>query len=158
LLVNYNLVSTSYLYIEIIVHTVSTNKHSLERAISAYHLERPSDAGRSKSCLIRGFDMSFNMYLPARILFVAGELNNLHSQRMPGRKAVIVISKGKSARANGYLARTEEQLKLAGIETAVFDKVEPNPLKSMVVAGGAFAKENGCDFTVALGGRSRIKT
>jgi alcohol dehydrogenase len=100
--------------------------------------------------------MSFNMYLPARILFVAGELNNLHSQRMPGRKAAIVISKGKSARANGYLARTEEQLKLAGIETAVFDKVEPNPLKSMVVAGGAFAKENGCDFTVALGGGSCI--
>jgi len=77
---------------------------------------------------------------------------------MPGRKAVIVISKGKSARANGYLARTGEQMKLAGIETAVFDKVEPNPLRSTVVAGGAFAKENDCDFIVALGGGSCIKT
>ena len=100
--------------------------------------------------------MSFNMYVPTRILFGAGELNNLHSQRMPGRKALIVISKGKSARANGYLARTEEQLKLAGIETAVFDKVEANPLKSTVMAGGAFARENGCDFIVALGGGSCI--
>lgn len=96
------------------------------------------------------------MYVPTRILFGAGELNNLHSQRMPGRKALIVISKGKSARANGYLARTEEQLKLAGIETAVFDKVEANPLKSTVMAGGAFARENGCDFIVALGGGSCI--
>lgn len=96
------------------------------------------------------------MYVPTRILFGAGELNNLHSQRMPGRKALIVISKGKSARANGYLARTEVQLKLAGIETAVFDKVEANPLKSTVMAGGAFARENGCDFIVALGGGSCI--
>jgi alcohol dehydrogenase len=100
--------------------------------------------------------MSFNMYVPTRILFGAGELNNLHSQRMPGRKAMIVISMGKSARENGYLARTEEQLKLAGIETVVFDEVTANPLKSTVMAGGAFARENGCDFIVALGGGSCI--
>ncbi len=100
--------------------------------------------------------MSFNMYIPTRILFGAGELNNLHTQKMPGKKAMIVISSGKSARANGYLARTEEQLKLAGVETAVFDKVEANPLRSTVMAGGAFAKENGCDFIVALGGGSCI--
>jgi len=96
------------------------------------------------------------MYVPTRILFGAGELNNLHSQKMPGKKAMIVISKGKSARSYGYLARTEEQLKLAGIETVVFDKVEPNPLKSTVMAGGSFAKENGCDFIIALGGGSCI--
>jgi alcohol dehydrogenase len=100
--------------------------------------------------------MSFNMYVPTRILFGEGELNNLHSQRMPGRKAMIVISMGKSARESGYLARTEEQLKLAGIETVVFDEVTANPLKSTVMAGGAFARENGCDFIVALGGGSCI--
>lgn len=98
--------------------------------------------------------MSFNMYVPTRTLFGAGQLNNLHTQKMPGKKAMIVISNGKSARANGYLARTEEQLKLAGIETVVFDKVEANPLKSTVMAGGTFAKENSCDFIVALGGGS----
>jgi alcohol dehydrogenase len=100
--------------------------------------------------------MSFNMYVPTRILFGASELNNLHTQKMPGKKAMIAISNGKSARSNGYLARTEEQLKLAGIETVVFDKVEANPLKSTVMAGGALAKENGCDFIVALGGGSCI--
>lgn len=67
---------------------------------------------------------------------------------------MIVISNGKSATANGYLARTEEQLKLAGIETIVFGKVQANPLKSTVMAGGTFAKENNCDFIVALGGGS----
>ncbi len=100
--------------------------------------------------------MNFNMYVPTRILFGAGELNNLHAQKMPGKKALIVISSGKSARSNGYLARVEDQLKMAGIETAVFDRVEANPLRSTVMSGGAFAKENGCDFIVALGGGSSI--
>ena len=88
--------------------------------------------------------MSFNMYVPTRVLFGAGQLNNLNSQRMPGKKAIIVTSSGKSAKATGYLARTEEQLRLAGVETVVFDKVQPNPLKSTVMAGGAFGRENGC--------------
>lgn len=60
--------------------------------------------------------MSFNMYVPTRILFGAGELNNLHAQKMPGKKAMIVISNGKSARSNGYLARTERELILTGIK------------------------------------------
>ncbi|HWQ49202.1 MAG TPA: iron-containing alcohol dehydrogenase [Methanosarcina sp.] len=98
----------------------------------------------------------YNMYVPTRTLFGADQLSNLHTQKMPGKKAMIVISKGKSARANGYLERTEDQLKLAGIETIVFDKVEANPLKSTVMAGGTFAKENSCDFIVALGGGSCI--
>lgn len=98
--------------------------------------------------------MSFKMYIPTRVLFGAGQLGNLHAQKMPGKKAMIVISNGKSTRTNGYLARTEEQLKLAGVESTVFDKVEANPLKSTVMAGSAFAEENGCDFIVALGGGS----
>ncbi|MHB8107109.1 MAG: iron-containing alcohol dehydrogenase [Candidatus Cryosericum sp.] len=100
--------------------------------------------------------MSFDMYVPTRVLFGAGQLNNLKSQKMPGKKAMIVISNGKSTRANGYLARTEEQLHLAGVETIVFDKVEANPLKSTVMGGGAFARANSCDFIVALGGGSCI--
>ena len=100
--------------------------------------------------------MSFNMYVPTRILFGPGELNNLHEQEMPGKKAMVVISNGKSTKANGYLKRTEEQLKLAGVETVVFDKVESNPLKSTVMQGSAIARVNDCEFIVALGGGSCI--
>jgi alcohol dehydrogenase len=38
----------------------------------------------------------------------------------------------------------------------LFDKVEPNPLESTVMAGSVFAKENNCEFIVALGGGSCI--
>lgn len=98
--------------------------------------------------------MSFRMYVPTRIVFGAGKLSKLHSQKLPGKKAMIVISNGKSTRANGSLDKTIAELQQAGVESVVFDKIMANPLKSTVMEGGVFAKENGCDFIVALGGGS----
>lgn len=98
--------------------------------------------------------MSYEFFVPTRVLFGCGQLNHLHEQTMPGKKAMLVISNGKSTRENGALARTEEQLRLAGVETALFDKVGANPLKAVVEEGGRFARDNGCDFVVALGGGS----
>lgn len=100
--------------------------------------------------------MDFNMYVPNKILFGAGTLNELGKQQLPGKKAVIIISNGKSTRANGYLSRTEEQLAQAGVATSVFDKIQPNPLKETVMEGAAFVKAQGADFIVALGGGSVI--
>ena len=93
--------------------------------------------------------MGFRMYVPTRIIFGAGSLNKLSRQKLPGKKALVVISNGKSTRANGYLDRTLEALQQAGAETVVFDQVMANPLKSTVMAGGAFAREQGyeTDFT-----------
>lgn len=96
--------------------------------------------------------MNFSFYNPTRILFGAGELNNLHKQTMPGKKALLLISNGKSAKVNGSLDRTIEQLEKAGIEYAIFDKIMENPYRSVVMEGAAFAKENTCDFILALGG------
>ena len=96
--------------------------------------------------------MNFSFYNPTRILFGAGELNNLHKQTMPGKKALLLISNGKSTKVNGSLDRTIEQLEKAGIEYAIFDKIMENPYRSVVMEGAAFGKENACDFILALGG------
>ena len=96
--------------------------------------------------------MNFSFYNPTRILFGAGELNNLHKQTMPGKKALLLISNGKSTKVNGSLDRTIEQLEKVGIEYAIFDKIMENPYRSVVMEGAAFAKENACDFILALGG------
>lgn len=96
--------------------------------------------------------MNFSFYNPTRILFGVGELNNLHKQTMPGKKALLLISNGKSTKVNGSLNRTIEQLEKAGIEYAIFDKIMENPYRSVVMEGAAFAKENTCDFILALGG------
>ncbi len=98
--------------------------------------------------------MTFTVDVPTKVLFGAGQLNELGKQSLPGKKALLLISNGKSTKANGYLERTEQQLSQAGVEYAIFAEIEPNPLKSTVMRGAAFARENGCDFIVALGGGS----
>lgn len=97
---------------------------------------------------------NYDMYIPTRVMFGEGMLNKLGDQPMPGRRALIIISNGKSTRANGYLARTEEQLHRAGVETFVFDGVATNPSVGNVNAGAKVARDNDCDFLVALGGGS----
>lgn len=88
------------------------------------------------------------------VFFGAGQLNNLHTLPMPGKKALIVISNGKSTRVNGYLDRTLEELRKAGVASIVFDKIQANPLKASVEEGAKAAHDNACDFIVALGGGS----
>lgn len=96
--------------------------------------------------------LNFNFFNPTRILFGVGMLDRLHAQSLPGKKALLLISNGRSARTNGSLDRTVGQLRRAGVEYALFDKIMENPCKSVIMEGAAFACGNGCDFIVALGG------
>lgn len=98
--------------------------------------------------------MNYQFYVPTRTLFGVGKLSELHMQTMPGKKAMVVISNGKSMKETGTLDRVLKELEDADVETVVFDKVQANPLRSTVMKGAACAKENGCDFIVALGGGS----
>lgn len=104
----------------------------------------------------------FTFNVPTIAMFGAGKLNELHTQIntpmsiVRGKKALVVISNGKSTRANGYLDRLEKELTQAGVETVLFDKVPSNPTKPVAEEGGRVAKENGCEFVVALGGGSVI--
>lgn len=99
-------------------------------------------------------DFSFQIMVPTRFLFGAGQLGHLHEQPLPGKKALLVISNGKSARASGALARTEAQLRQAGADVVLFDNIQPNPRKETCEEAGALARAEGCDFIVGLGGGS----
>jgi len=100
--------------------------------------------------------MQFNHYMPSRIFFGAGSLDQLGKAALPGKKALIVISAGKSMRQNGYLDRLIALLKKNGAESVVFDKIQPNPIKSHVMEAAEIARKNGCDFVIGLGGGSSI--
>lgn len=104
-------------------------------------------------------NMTFNFNNPTNLIFGNGKLDELGGQIAArrkagtlGKKALLLISNGKSTKTNGSFDRVMAQLKEAGVEVAVFDKIMENPLKSVVMEGAAFAKKNGCDFIVALGG------
>ncbi len=96
--------------------------------------------------------MKFNFNNPTNILFGSGSLKELGNQKLPGEKALLLTSNGKSTKENGYLDRTIEQLEKAGAAYVLFDKIMENPLKEVVMEGAQFARENHCDFIVALGG------
>lgn len=100
--------------------------------------------------------MKFQYYIPTKVLFGCGQLNKLHKQKLPGKKALIVISGGTSVKKFGYLARLQEQLDKAGVAYAIFDKILPNPIEAHVMEGADFAKEQECDFVIGLGGGSII--
>ena len=95
---------------------------------------------------------NFDFYNPTHILFGSGKLDELGNQPMPGKKALLLISSRKSAKVSGALERTQAQLEKAGVEYAVCAKIHENPTREIVMEAAAFAKENGCDFIVALGG------
>ena len=100
--------------------------------------------------------MIFEFFIPTKVLFGTGALNDLHKCTMPGQKALIVISAGGSMRRNGYLDRVVDQLRLAGCESVVYDKVQPNPTKDNVMDGATLGRSEGCDFVLGLGGGSSI--
>ncbi|CUX74391.1 iron-containing alcohol dehydrogenase [Enterocloster clostridioformis] len=96
--------------------------------------------------------MNFVFNNPTKLLFGVGKLGELHNEDLPGKKALLLLSAGQSVHKNGSYDKTVEELKLAGVEYVEFAKIMENPLMEVVEEGGAFAKENGCDFIVALGG------
>ncbi len=97
---------------------------------------------------------SYTFFSQTRVLFGAGKLAQLGDQKLPGRRALVVTTGGKSVKANGYLDRTLAELDRAGVSHVLFDRIEPNPLRQTVNDGGWLARTEGCDFVLALGGGS----
>lgn len=96
--------------------------------------------------------MNFNLNSPTNLLFGAGSLQQLGSQTMPGKKALLLLSAGKSAKVSGALDKTQEQLEKAGVEYVPRAIIKENPTKDLVMEAAGVAREKGCDFIVALGG------
>ena len=99
---------------------------------------------------------NFSFYIPTRLFFGKGELGRIATEKLPGKKALIVTSSGTSMKKYGYLDRLTALLKENKTDYVIFDKILPNPIKSHVMEGAALAKSEGCDFVIGLGGGSSI--
>ena len=97
-------------------------------------------------------NMNFNFNNPTNLIFGAGALDKLGEQRLPGKKALLLISNGKSTKVNGYFDRTVAQLEKAGVSYTAYAGIMENPVKEAIMEGDKVARENECDFSVALGG------
>lgn len=97
-------------------------------------------------------NMNFTLFTPTKLLFGRGKLGELASQQLPGKKALLLISSGKSVRANGTLDRVTAQLDKAGVAYTICANIHENPSREVVMEAAACAKANGCDFVLAVGG------
>lgn len=100
--------------------------------------------------------MHFDYYIPTRIIFGRGRLDELAQIKLPGRKALIVITAGKSMRNYGYLDMVVKLLAQNQAEAVIYDKVLPNPIVEQVMEAAELARNEKCDFIIALGGGSAI--
>ncbi len=101
---------------------------------------------------------SFNYYIPCKILFGCGKLDELATIPLPGKKALICITADQVMKKMGYLDRVIDLFRKNGVESVVFDEVQPNPTSRGVMKAAALGTKEHCDFTVGLGGGSSIDT
>ena len=102
--------------------------------------------------------MKFGLNIPTRLVFGAGELKNIHTLELPGKRALVVITAGTAMKQNGYLDALLAGLERASVSAVIFDKVMPNPIKQHVMEGSELCLEEQCDFVIGLGGGSSIDT
>lgn len=101
--------------------------------------------------------MKFNYYMPSRLLFGAGALNQLAEVELPGKKALIITG-GTSTTRLGYVDRVKNLLSTLNVECEVYADVEPNPTIQNVHDCANICRTKACDFVIGLGGGSSIDT
>lgn len=99
-------------------------------------------------------DIAFKYFLPVNIEFGSGKVAKAGKLTKPYGKKALIVTGHSSAKKSGLYDKVKDSLKAEGIDSVLFDKVAQNPLTTTAAEGAAFAKENGCDVVVAIGGGS----
>ncbi len=91
--------------------------------------------------------------LPRDIYYGAGSLAEL--KNLAGKKAILVLG-GGSMKKFGFVDKALSYLAEAGIETLLFENVEPDPSVETVMKGAAAMTEFQPDWIISMGGGSPI--
>ncbi|MEE0511321.1 MAG: iron-containing alcohol dehydrogenase [Peptococcaceae bacterium] len=97
---------------------------------------------------------TFQYYLPVNVVFGSGRVSEVGAWTAPYGKRALIVTGRSSAKKSGLYDRVKDSLAAAGVDSVLFDKVRQNPLTTTANEGAAFARENGCDVVVAIGGGS----
>ncbi len=91
--------------------------------------------------------------LPRDLYYGADSLAEL--KNLKGKKAILVLG-GGSMKKFGFVDKALSYLKEAGIETILFDNVEPDPSVETVMKGAEAMREFEPDWIISMGGGSPI--
>ncbi|MDR1058309.1 MAG: iron-containing alcohol dehydrogenase, partial [Treponema sp.] len=98
--------------------------------------------------------MTFSFNLPVNLLFGPAVINELGKRAgVYGARALMVTGRG-STKKSGLLDKAAGLLREAGVESRVYDGVEPNPTAAQVAEGVRALKDGGADWVLGLGGGS----
>jgi alcohol dehydrogenase len=98
----------------------------------------------------------FQYYMPTKIIFGENKIDVLSDIKLPGKKALIVATKGGAVVRNKALDRLITALERQGTEYEVYREVSANPDTAAVANGAEKARAEECDFVIGLGGGSAI--
>ncbi len=100
--------------------------------------------------------LNFTLHTPTRIVFGKGEVDHAGEiVKSYGKKALIVTGRF-STKKTGVLDRVVQSLQNAGVESVVFDRVEPNPRAQTVDEAARMARDENCGVIIGLGGGSSM--
>ncbi len=81
----------------------------------------------------------FSLYIPTKLVFGCGEIKKLSIEKLPEKGTSRLI---RNFHAEiWYLERVLAQLRLNNVETLVYDKILPNPIKEHVMEAAAICRE-----------------
>ena len=98
--------------------------------------------------------MKMNFYMPTKVIMETDcVINYSEVFSQLGSKAMLVTGKS-SAKKNGAQDDVLAALKAQNMDYVIYDKVMSNPTIQCVYEGAEFAKANGVDLIIAIGGGS----
>jgi 1,3-propanediol dehydrogenase len=98
----------------------------------------------------------YDFLMPSVNFFGPGSLEVIgkRAKILGAKKALIVTDKFLSSLADGPVVKSIAYLKEEGIDTVIFDRVDPNPKDTNVYDGVKVYEENNCDMIISIGGGS----
>ena len=100
---------------------------------------------------------NFELQTPTRIYFGRGRENEAGAiAKAHGARKPLICYGGGSVKRSGLLDRVKASLAAAGLDFAELGGVQANPTAEFSAYTARFARENGCDMLLAVGGGSVI--
>ena len=92
--------------------------------------------------------------LPRDIYYGSGAIDEL--KNLKGYKKAMILTGGSSMKRGGFLQKVEDILHEIGVETQLFEGIEPDPSIETVFKGAAAMRKFLPDVIIAIGGGSPI--
>lgn len=100
--------------------------------------------------------LEFENHVPVKVVFGRGVLETIGTHTKACGEKALIVTTGPFFKESGLVGRVQSILTAAGVASEVYDDISPNPHSDEAQAGADFARKNGCDVVIGLGGGSAI--